>query len=84
MARKVNKYIDGNLIEEHKRRKVNPKLKDEDMDQFISRYIAVSIEITKWQITRQSHEIDNEKKEVGRRFDEESYTVFPESAEFLY
>ncbi|CAG2217093.1 unnamed protein product [Mytilus edulis] len=35
---KVNKYINGNMNKDHARRKANRKLKDEDMDQFLSRY----------------------------------------------
>ncbi|CAG2214065.1 unnamed protein product [Mytilus edulis] len=38
---KLDKYIDGNMSEDHARRKANRKLKDEDIDQFLSRYSSL-------------------------------------------
>ncbi|CAG2192739.1 unnamed protein product [Mytilus edulis] len=38
---KLDKYIDGNMSEDRARRKANWKLKDEDIDQFLSRYSSL-------------------------------------------
>ncbi|VDH96282.1 Hypothetical predicted protein [Mytilus galloprovincialis] len=38
---KVDKYMDGDMKEDHAMSKANRKLKDEDMDQFLSRYSSL-------------------------------------------